>query len=175
ADDFLRDFMGGDAPLQIIKFLISVASIIPFALQIARMGMQPYEEALNQLEHAQLPSTPLDVQTLLTAFRRENIGESYLTHHLSKLGISKTKQEVLKENNFELLDLALTNQAVLRDFITPGEWLKRLQYLVYSDDDQNLLAQLIDAPLNPQDIVRIADKRVWGLQTDPKYGQYAEL
>ena len=157
---------------------LKIIDVIAIVTIIARVGViraEPIVNELSQLSWADNPNRVLDQGTLQEVFKRALWNQTDTLAELAKQGIGPERGQLILATAEQLLDPATNELGYLRGFITAEDSSANLQKLGYSAESASVLAQLMQKIPPPSDLTRIADKRVWGLQTDPKYGQYAEL
>jgi hypothetical protein len=75
----------------------------------------------------------------------------------------------------QLLTVGVIQEALDRGFISPATADDHLSRMGYSGEAKQALLELCNQMPGASDLMRMADKRVWALQVEEKYGQYTEL
>lgn len=158
-----------------VYLIITAIGALTVILRLGVIRVEPVAEELAQLSWADNPTRQLDQNVLIEGLRRKELTFDEFAAALGKHGLDSDKATLLFELSENLPDMSFLEVAVNRGVIMPSDAIKILSKQGFSDETIQAIVSLWSHIPAPTDITRIADKRIWSNQTDPKYGQYAEL
>lgn len=173
--ELFNALFGNDTSSGLARGLIILASIIPTLISAVNLAGSPALEAFNYLVNADNPVKLLGINEYLTAYYKGVIQFGELKSKLAKLGIGETELKNLLLLNIEEPPLNFMINGVRRGFVSDDYWQTFLTDQRIGNVGKEMMTKLLNEIPGPSDLTRIADKRVWGLTTAPKYGQYSEL
>lgn len=174
-DDAISDMRSKGIPVDILVFAINLSTLVLFVFKLATVKSQPVFNSLDMLSWSDNPNRILDAGLFSTLFKRKIITQEEYNSYMAKLGYSDKFAYLFDIADDKLPDIPALTQYFWRGKISETsyrEMINRIGFIAGSDD---IYAELTHTFLNPSDLVRIADKRIWSQVTDPKYGQYNEL
>jgi hypothetical protein len=174
-DAFFNALFGNLPASGLARGLLILAETIPTLIQAVNMGSEPTIEAFQHLVQASSPVKLLSAADYLTAYYKQVITIDELQDYLTKLGISHQQSDILINASIEEPGFSMMIDARRRGFLDDTQWLNYMVEQRFSLDAAHLIDKLLVTLPGPQDLTRIADKRIWSGKLPEKYGQYAEL
>lgn len=174
-DQFFAALFGNEPSTSLARSLVILASVFPTLISAVNSAGNPALEAFSYLVNASNPVKILGIGEYVNAYFKDVIDYGTLKNHAAKMGIGETELKTLLSQSFQDPPFNLMVEGKRRGFVTDDNWHKYLVDERLDNDGQVLVTKLLQSIPGPSDLTRIADKRVWGLKTDLKYGQYAEL
>lgn len=174
-EEFFSAIFGNQPATGLARGLIILASVIPTLISAVNMAGEPALDAFGQLVQQDSPVKLLSPSDYLTAYFKKAISFDYMKDKLAKQGINEEQMTVLLNASVTDPDFGTMIQAKRRGFITDKEWKDYIEDQRLDAGSREIIEQVMNILPNPQDLTRIADKRIWGLNLPEKYGQYTEL
>lgn len=175
ADAFFQAAFGNDTSAGLARGLIILASVIPTLIKAVGLAGDPALEAFNHLVQEDSPVKLLSPSDYLTSYYKGVITYDQLVDYLKKQGISEENTVILAQAALTDPDMGTMIQARRRGILSDTEWRQYITDQRLDNRSADIITQVANLIPNTQDLTRIADKRIWGLNLPDKYGQYAEL
>ena len=173
--EFFNALFGNEPATSLARTLIILASVIPTMISAVNMAGEPALKAFGYLVNADSPTTMLGVNEIMELVHREVITLDDAKTMWHKLGYNDQMIYYMTQIADRYPDISTLTHMVWRGKLTMASYrtiINRSGFLPGSDDMYEEMTHTIPTP---QDLTRIADKRIWGLNLPEKYGQYAEL
>lgn len=175
SEQFFSDLFGNDTSAGLARALIILASVIPTLINAVNLAGTPALEAFGYLVNQDNPVKLLGLGEYINAYFKNQIQYGFLRDKAAKNGISEAELRILLNQAKEEPPRDIMISAHRRNFITDEQWTNYLDDQRITREYHETYDKVLHEIPGPSDLTRIADKRVWGLNTLPKYGQYAEL
>lgn len=172
---FFNDIFGGEIPSDLARGLVIFASVIPSLISAVNLANEPALQAFRQLVQQDSPVNLLSPSDYVTAYFKKAINYDYLVDKLGKAGISEEATVTLLNAAIVDPDLGTMINARRRNMLSDTEWKDYLFDQRFDNRSIEILEQVMHIIPAANDLTRIADKRIWGLNLPEKYGQYAEM
>jgi hypothetical protein len=170
-DDFNK--LAGNSWL--LQGVINLVIILTMPARAILAGSEPLAKELSHLANAEHPLQLLDAMSYIVYLFRNPTQGDWVNVQLHKLGLSNEQISVLISSAIRILQPQDIISAQLRGFIDEKTRDRLLGDNGYDSESKALLAKLSKVLPPIQDLTRIADKRVWGLKLDSKFGQFTEM
>ncbi len=175
SEQFFSALFGNEPSTGLARGLIILASVIPTLISAVNMAGEPALNSFQQLINADSPVKLLSPSDYLTAYFKKQISYEYLEDKLKKQGISEEQLHVLLTAALIDPDMSSMIDARRRGILKDEEWKDYLTDQRLDSRSIEIIDELLHILPGPNDLTRIADKRIWGLNLPEKYGQYSEL
>lgn len=175
SEEFFNALFGNEPATGLARSLIILASVIPTMISAVNMAGEPALKAFGYLVNSDSPVTTLGVNEVMELLHREVIdikGASDLWH---KLGYSDEMIYYMRQIADRFPDIATLTHMVWRGKLSETSFRQLVNKSGFIDGSDDYYAEMLHTIPTPQDLTRIADKRIWGLNLPEKYGQYSEL
>lgn len=175
SDEFFSALFGNEPASGLARGLVILASVIPTLITAVNMAGEPALEAFRQLVQEDSPVKLLSPSDYVTAYFKKAVNYDYVIDKLKKMGISEEQSVVLLQAAITDPDLGTMINARRRNILSDTEWKDYLFDQRYDNRSIEILETVMHIIPSANDLTRIADKRIWGLNLPEKYGQYAEM
>lgn len=175
SEEFFNALFGNEPATSLARTLIILASVIPTMISAVQMAGEPALKSFGYLVNADNKVEIPDIATLAVSVERGLITPDEYYEYVEKHGFSRKFADLFLDADDKYADVGSMMQAVWRGMITDTRFEFLLSRLDYTPEAINIFKSLLDVIPSPQDLTRIADKRIWGLNLPEKYGQYSEL
>lgn len=175
SEQFFDALFGNEPATSLARTLIILASVIPTMISAVQMAGEPALKSFGYLINADNKVEIPDIATLAVSLERGLITPDEYYGYVEKHGFSRKFADLFLDADDKYADVGSMMQAVWRGMITDTRFEFLLSRLDYTPEAINIFKSLLDVIPSPQDLTRIADKRIWGLNLPEKYGQYSEL
>ncbi len=174
-DELFKAIFGNDTSSSLARTLVIIASVIPTLISAVNMAGTPSLEAFNYLINASSPVKLLGLGEYVNAYYKDIIKYGELKSKAAKLGVGEEELKTLLLQTIVEPGFNLMMDARRRGIVPDDYWNSWLIDQRLDNHGRDIVNGLTKELPGAGDLTRIADKRVWGLNTAPKYGQYSEM
>lgn len=174
-NDAIKDMEAHQIHASIIMFIMNGASIILMLVKLITSKSGPIFEAIDRYSWADNPTKTFDINTLIRLFLLGDLKYPKYVEIGKQLGYSEEILGHLAYAARQYPDINSLMQFVWRGLLDTDKFRTILLNMGFQQDLGTGYLALLHTVPSPQDLTRIADKRVWSQNTAPKYGQYSEM